>query len=186
MASTFSRRRVLASSGSIATAGLAGCVIQEALADCRSDKEPVDSPDSIAYDTGGPLQLSSDPREAAKGEQITFALENIGETQVNTGKKTLFAIEKRADGWKPIYWVENGYGWFMTAPRHDPGPIYRWTFIASQSGFEAPDQPYHICTDVEPGTYRFVYFGMGPENPEADQAEPEAIATRFQILPESE
>ena len=176
---------MLASSGSVATTGLTGCVIQEVLADCRSGREPVESPDPVGYDTVEQLRLSNTPTEVRKGEQITVTLENIGETRVHTGERTLFTIEKQSEEWIPIYWMPTEYGWFMTAPRHDPGPIYHWTFTASQSGFETPDQPYRICTDIEPGTYRFVYWGMGPEDLRGTEAEPEAIATRFQITPES-
>jgi hypothetical protein len=179
MTSRLSRRRMLALSGSIATICLTGCAIQEVLADCRSGREPVESPDPVAYSTVEQLRLSSIPTEVPKGEQITFTLENIGETQVHTGRKTKFTIEKRAAGWKPIYWVRKGYGRFQTAPRHDLGPIYHWTFTASQYRFETADQPYHICTDIEPRTYRFVYWGLvGVSEPK-----PEGIATRFQIAP---
>ncbi|WP_244621440.1 hypothetical protein [Haloarcula marismortui] len=45
-----------------------------------------------------------------------------------------------------------------------PGGGFRWTFTATNDGLERQNgynPAYHVCSALEPGEYRFAFFGLG-------------------------
>ncbi len=118
----------------------------------------------------GGFTLSVSPSSVARGEELTAVLENVSNTGQETGGYRKFAVQERTEfDWNHILTITNR-GFPSIAFGHQPGSGFRWQFTVSRRGFSVG--PFSVCQPLEPGQYRFVYWGLSGKN---------AIADRFQI-----
>jgi len=94
-----------------------------------------------------------------------------------TPNKELFAIQKRIDGaWKHLFYVDDeSHGYDANAVVHEPGGGFKWSFSVTREGLST--EGHHICSDIVPGKYRFVYFWMNG----SDEQSGKAVAVQFTV-----
>jgi hypothetical protein len=133
--------------------------------DCGVDSHPV----SLATDDLYPERVSGFKLTASKdvvtiGENITFTLTNDGANGQVVGEKYKYNILRQNDGWEPVYYTQGQASWTDLGVSVGPGGGFRWRFTVTKEGLERrnghnPD--YHVCSPLEPGEYRFAFFGLG-------------------------
>lgn len=132
---------------------------------------------------GFALDLSTDA--VPRGGQLTVTLRNVTAGERTTGIKRKYDIERQTDsGWQSIFWKPKNAYWTDEAIAHSPGEGFTWSFTVTQRGFRAVEgQPaYYVCAPLEPGTYRFVYWGITPEAEHQSDAEMDyALGSTFTI-----
>ena len=175
------RRTALATVGGGLYSVLSGCsAVDAVVGGCREGRERFDYDGTVHGNTWSGFKLSARPDRVSMGDEITFKLINIMDEPQETGTSPQYLIERHADGgWRSIYWVTDTPAYFLIDRTHALGEGFAWTFRATRSGFDPGDPPgpdttpnYAVCTDITPGTYRFVYFGV----------EDAAMAVEFKIL----
>jgi predicted secreted protein len=112
--------------------------------------------------------LSVSEQSVPLGGRLTVRLRNRTDELRHTGIKADYDIQRAQEtGWQSILRYGNG-GWESLAIGHEPGDGYRWELTWTQDGLsrlredrERPLGPdYHVCVPLEPGAYRFIYFGI--------------------------
>ena len=164
------RRAALTTIGSGLCASLSGCsAVDAVIRGCRDGKDRVEYDGPVHGNTWGGFKLTARPDEVDIGNRITFKLINISDEPQDTSTKPRYLIERREENtWKSIYWAPSGNAEYLLIQRtHDFGEGWAWTFTTTQSGFEPENPPgpdttpdYDVCTEITPGTYRFVYSGL--------------------------
>lgn len=133
--------------------------------DCDDDPRPVSRAAGDSYpDRANEFELTASKGVVTIGERITFTLTNIGDNPRGIGEKYKYNILRQHDGWEPIYFTESQAGWTDLGVRVYPGGGFRWTFTATNDGLERQNgynPAYHVCSALEPGEYRFAFFGLG-------------------------
>jgi hypothetical protein len=99
------------------------------------------------------------------GEDVTFLLTHVGSEQRGIGTIYRYNIQRREDDeWVPVYHTPEPL-WTDLLVYKAPGGGYEWSFTFDREGIERQNgptnAPYHVCSPLEPGTYRFVYWGLG-------------------------
>lgn len=128
----------------------------------------VDSPASeIAW--GGtddfPLRVSDLSVEFGDSVRITFT--NTTEETVTTGTSYQYNVEAYTDdGWREVRVSRSGtpQSYDDIEIAHEPGEGFVWEFTIREdnlAGAPVHDSSIETCPDLEPGRYRFVYWG-GP------------------------
>lgn len=102
------------------------------------------------------------------GEDITFSLTHVGSEQRGIGTIYRYNIQRRKDDeWVPVYHTPEPL-WTDLLVYKAPGGGYEWPFTFDREGIERQNgptnAPYHMCSPLEPGTYRFVYWGLGDDD----------------------
>lgn len=125
------------------------------------------------------LQLEVCPETVAKGDEITFELVNASDSPLNTGNSSKYFVQKSGDdGWTAIVSEaepERSLLFNDDAVLQQPGEGFRWTGEVSRRGLSRSVSnglgTLVVCSPLEPGEYRFVYFGtLG-----------QPLATRFTV-----
>ncbi|WP_089816158.1 hypothetical protein [Halomicrobium zhouii] len=89
--------------------------------------------------------------------------------QRETGTKTKYDIQYQGkSGWHSIFGTKREQvAYNDLAYRHKPGEGLTWNLPVTADGltgtFENAAANYHVCGPLEPGTYRFVYWGIMSE-----------------------
>lgn len=122
------------------------------------------------------FELEASTGTVTIGEEITFSLMNISSNERSIGEIYKYNIQRRKnEQWKPIFHTPEPL-WTDVAIRVAPGGGYEWPFTFDQEGLERQhgptNAPYHICSPLEPGTYRFIFWGLGNDD---------SLATRFTV-----
>lgn len=109
------------------------------------------------------LELSASRPTVPFGEEITFRLRNTSQSEQLTGNEQLYALQRATpDGWEHVYQVPQNFAFTEEAIIHQPDGGFTWTFPVSQAGLTRDS--YTVCSALEPGVYRFVYWGMMDQN----------------------
>ena len=145
----------------------------------RSKKREID-----AGPIGGfALSLSPDP--VPVGGDLTVRIYNETDAQQVSGKKRKFLIERQTEaGWQSIYDRPENEGWTDEAIPHASDEGFTWTFTMTPSGLSAPDgtPSYYVCERVDPGKYRFVYWGVTTiEERTSNWKIEQALGTQFKM-----
>jgi hypothetical protein len=144
--------------------------------DCSDEAmEPIDFLTDESYpETADGFELTASSDTISMGDEITFSLRNVGTQRSSVGTIYKYLFQHREnEEWQPVYSTPNS-GWIDSVEAIRPGGGYDWPFTFTQDGLERanPGNAHHyVCVPLEPGTYRFVYWGVGEE----------AVATRFTI-----
>lgn len=139
-----------------------------------------------AVETGelGGFKLTVSEKSVPLGGTLTVRLTNTTDEERDSGIKAKYDIQREtATDWQSIIRYEGG-GWEDPAIGHEPGEGYRWELTLAQDGFSrlredrerelGPD--YYVCDPLEPGTYRFLYFGIALRSTRKD-----ALGVQFTI-----
>lgn len=111
------------------------------------------------------LSLRADDLEYEYGDTARFTLRNVTAESVHTGNRAKYNLQVYTeDGWQDVR-VQDGEGYFEYTDEgvgHAPGDGFEWTFELTEDGVVA--DTYHddarVCPDLQPGRYRFAYFGV--------------------------
>ena len=120
---------------------------------------PVQPVESVEDGTVGGFSLTVDADRVAVGEQTS-------------GNKREYVVEQRGpDGWTSIFWAEEpaDVGWYLGGVSHLPGQGYVWKLPVTESGLDSAhdSHDFRVCRPIEPGQYRFVYFGVVSDEADA-------------------
>jgi len=134
----------------------------------------------------GPLdgfELSLDKGTYAVGEQLVAKLRNVTEEEKNSSHESKVDIQHYgSNGWHTIFGAsDEPRGVFpAVAEVHQPNEGYTWEVTLSKSALveEGGDIAWflHPCRKIDPGNYRFVYWGIGDRG--------EALGVPFNVLQE--
>lgn len=130
----------------------------------------------------GPLEgmdLTINKETYTKGEQLVAKLRNVTDQEKKVGSDGKIDIQYQGtDSWHTIFGVPEDQdaafpqvGVFM-----QPNEGYTWEFTLSKAGLSAGKVAsfFHACHPIEPGQYRFVYWGVGDAQ--------EAIGAPFSVV----
>jgi len=204
-----SRRELLGLTGATALTGLAGCsglATNGAPPDNDTNRaqtttshttttqpctHPEQKPVHDNVVTDGPLggfALRATSTSIAIGDTITFHLENVSAETRSSGVKSTYTIHRKTSkGWRDIFYrapdSEQMVVYHAADVDQAPSEGYTWTLTFTPS--ELAHEITHgvgelaVCTPLNPGTYRFVYWGLGPEQ---DPSEPDqALGVQFAV-----
>lgn len=151
----------------------------EVEADCGDDLPPVEFADSDSYPSAADgVELTASDETVAIGDDLTFALRNTGGEEVLLGEKYKYNVLRQSDtgDWEAVYRIAELTTWTALGIRVGPGGGYDWPFTFTRDGLERKNgkanPPYVVCSPLEPGTYRFAFFGM---------ADDETLAVEFEV-----
>jgi len=110
------------------------------------------------------LALRVDDTEYGYGDVVTVTLTNVTGREAHTGNRTKYTLQVHTeDGWQDVR-VKGDEFWEYEddAVAHPPGEGFEWEFELTESGIV--EGVYHddaeVCPDLQPGRYRFAYFGV--------------------------
>ena len=118
---------------------------------------------------------SDDSLSFERGEEIAFQLVNVSKHSRTTGNEHKYSFQLQTEaGWEEIRGtVDDSYGiaYNDIGFRQPPGEGFEWSFELTERGLLAGhphEDDLTICPDLQPGRYRFVYWGI-PDGPLAVQ-----------------
>lgn len=134
------------------------------------------------------FELTLSDREVALGDALAVTLTNRTNQERSTGNKQKFDVQYRsADGWHTIFGIEQDLAAYTDEGiLHPPGRGFRWDLRFTRDGLSdvvdhAPT--YHVCAPLEPGTYRFVYWGITTEREVRNEYQTDyAIGVPFDVI----
>ncbi|MFC6951540.1 hypothetical protein [Halorubellus litoreus] len=196
------RRRLLAraAAGTAAALGVAGTTtalidddrtpaeqFNAAIEPCPGDAEKADP--YFVVRGSGPMDgmvLQSDD-VVAIGDSLTVSLVNESTESRTTGLRWKRDIHHRVgDRWHTVLGNEwGGYGGPQPGHEHAPGEGFRWTFPFDREGIETSllGDSVRVCGPVEPGRYRFVFWGINPVDASSNGVEHDlVIGTEFDVV----
>lgn len=143
----------------------------------------------VKYNTLGGFDLTTTKERIAVGDQITFRLENVTDEDKVSGVKSKYTIHRKtAKGWRDIFYApdsEGIYGYHDLGMNHPPGDGFTWELTFNQSGLahdiEGGMGSLDVCTPLQSGTYRFVYWGVSGEQ-EIESEKEYALGIRFTVF----
>ncbi|WP_281194628.1 hypothetical protein [Halorubrum sp. F4] len=122
--------------------------------------DPVGTDDADRADDadegGGPLRFD-------RGDPFRVEMTNVSARPVGVGNHAKYTLEVEAeDGWTDVRGSDDGrfeYTDELVSTR--PGEVVEWSFTMDEEGVVAdhPNGDLRVCPDLEPGRYRFVFFG---------------------------
>lgn len=130
---------------------------------CGDDWKRVNAATSgdVSRGTAGGFELTAEPTTLSLGDCVTFRLTNTSDENQLTGIKEKYDIHRRtADGWQSVLFTKHR-GYSDLGMRHGPGEGFVWKRRLSQAGLSghSDHRGTRACEPLEPGTYRFVYWG---------------------------
>jgi hypothetical protein len=148
--------------------------------DCGDDLEAVTFAASDAYpSTSSGIELTVSDQTVAIGDDVTFSLRNVGDEEKLLGQLYKYNILREADGgdWEPVYRIAELTTWTDLGILVAPGGGYDWPFTFTSDGLERKNgrsnPPYVVCSPLDPGTYRFAFFGA---------VDGETLAVEFDVV----
>lgn len=179
------RRAFLATVGALVP--LAGCAAVTGSNDSETECSPEERftiVDVVETRQLGGFTMAVDPAEVQHGETITVTMENASDEEQLSGNRRKFTIHRRVDGkWQSMYTEGEHTGWNDIGIQHKPGEGFTWELTVSKSGFSEAPNHLQACAAVEPGDYRFVYWGVGTEKEEATDWEQEyGLGAEFTVV----
>lgn len=150
----------------------------------RVNPRPADTWKVEAGPLGGfALGLSTD--SVPVGGQMTARLRNITDEEQMSGTKQKYVIERQTtDGWQSIYRRPETEVWTDEAIPHAPDEGFTWELTVTQDGLTSQEAypAYYVCDPLEPGTFRFVYWGITTtEERESNWEIEHALGDKFNV-----
>jgi len=113
--------------------------------------------------------LTQSTTTVPRGEEVTFTLTNETDERKSTGNRSKYDIQRLIDGkWRSIFWwaPEPTPLFHDDAIYQPPGEGFSWSFTMTQEELSHEIQNGSgrrtVCSRLQPGSYRFVYWGVGP------------------------
>lgn len=121
----------------------------------------------------------------ALGDDLLVTLRNETEEERITGNRRKIDLQYRTStGWQSVFHRLPHTGWTDEGISHGPGDGFEWSFTMSVDGLESivPDSRYLICSPLETGRYRFVFWGLTTAAERESNFETEyAIGAEFSV-----
>jgi len=147
-------------------------------ADCDKTT-PVSVP--IAVVDSETFDLSVAVSSVPDGNRVVVTLENTSRRAALTGNRGKFDVQTTVDdSWESVVQRPEDRYWTDEAIRHAPGEGFEWR-LGLGPGVTLDDDThpsYVVCEPLDPGTYRFVYWGVIGET---DAGRERAVATQFRL-----
>jgi len=138
---------------------------------CGSDLQPYSRDvDRVVTSEAHGLDLQSERDTYEMGETLRVSITNVSDELIDTGTLSKYFIQRHeGDEWVDLHYKEK-LDFSTVAHPFPPGHSETYTFEISNDGI---DRTHHrLCTEIRPGNYRFVFFGISTP----------AIATEFEIV----
>lgn len=120
---------------------------------------PIDVGDHALGQTADGVELTTDAPHAGRGDPVTVRLRNRTDAEQYTGNRRKYAIQRwTGEAWRHVLRVPENFAWTDEAIEHGPGEGFTWDLELSADGLSA--DAYRVCDALDPGPYRFVYFGV--------------------------
>jgi hypothetical protein len=134
---------------------------------------------------GFELSLARDTLE--RGATLTARLTNVTAETRTTGTEKKYDIQSRdGDDWYSVFGTEPEAFHTDEAVTHRPGDGFVWELPLTREGLtDAVDTgpTYAVCGPLEPGEYRFVYWGItSRKEVEAEYETEYALGVRFSVV----
>lgn len=117
----------------------------------------------VTITTSEVFELSTATEVVPYSRQLTVTLKNITQTDQLSGIKGKIDIQQKETGsWKSVLYTDEYPVWSDIPVRHPPGKGFEWN-INIGPGLDFADRidpSFQACEAVEPGVYRFVYWGI--------------------------
>lgn len=109
------------------------------------------------------LELTASKSTVTIGNEITFSLRNVSDETQSVGAIYKYYFQRRdGDEWAPVYYAQ-GPGWIDQINAIAPGGGFDWPFTFDREGLERENpgnSTHYVCSPINPGTYRFVFWGV--------------------------
>ncbi|WP_276299653.1 hypothetical protein [Halorussus lipolyticus] len=130
---------------------------------CGDDWERLNAGTSgdVSLGTVGGFELTAEPTTLSLGDCVTFRLTNTTDEKLTTGVREKYDIHRKtADGWQSVLFTKHR-GYIDFGIMQSPGEGFVWKRRLSQAGLSGHSDRHEAraCEPLEPGTYRFVYWG---------------------------
>jgi hypothetical protein len=195
---SLSRRNLLGLSALGFSTALAGCIQSDVTTDTSTPSQTTTSTMSIEDGHAGPanfcsgeyssfnplwvvqdssqlagFDLTLDPRTLTFGDMLRVSLRNVTDDTLYSGNIGKYDVQYRgSDGWHTIFGKIDHLSWTDEAILHKPNHGFTWEFPFTQDGLSnVVDNGYGVCAPLNPGTYRFVYWGITTEREENEDYE---------------
>lgn len=137
----------------------------------------------------GGFELTLDRETYDQGDELVAELRNVTDEQQVSGTKGKFDLQRHGpDGWHTVFGLPEGSNpiWTSEGIAHPPGEGFTWRLTLTQAALsngEIDSFPsYHACQPIDPGDYRFVYWGITTQQERAEDFETDyALAERFTV-----
>ena len=143
----------------------------------------------IGNGPAGGFELRSSKKSLNQGQSLTVTLQNVTDQPQSSGNRRKFDLQyKRTGGWHTIFDVEGEAAWTDIGIEHQPGTAFKWTFKLSREGIvtfldKFDRSAYKLCSPINPGKYRFVYWGITSEREEKENFETDyALGVPFEVI----
>jgi hypothetical protein len=153
----------------------------DAAVDCSDDTvEPVfvAGSETLPERVAG-IELTASTEAVTLGDDIGFSLRNVDDQTHLLGTPYKYEIHRREnDEWIPVYYTDH-FEWIDEGIEVAPDDGFDWAFTVAREGLQRENHQnsaYYVCSPIESGTYRFVYWGIV----EADGGA-EALAATFAV-----
>ena len=155
---------------------------------CPNEYNPMD-PYWIVEGPGplGGFDLSLADREIRHGDSLNATLKNLTDKKKYCGIKEKYDIQyKTKSGWQTIFGLKADMAVHPDiAAIHKPGEGFSWDLEFTREGLSGAvgsEVTYYVCAPLDPGTYRFVYWGITSEREVESNYETEyAIGVPFTV-----
>lgn len=107
--------------------------------------------------------LRTKQRQYTVGDTVTIYLTNVTDDSLTTGNQVKYNLQVYTeDGWEELRGNDEGLiGYPLDAYEHPPGDGFRWSFEMEEDAIaEETHAEARVCPALEPGRYRFVFFGV--------------------------
>jgi len=146
---------------------------------------------AVQYDTLSGFDLTANEDSVEQGESLVVVLENVTDTTRQSGNSSKYDVHRRMeDGWVSVFQPSRANdetpAFYSDAVSHAPGEGFRWDLTLTRDGLgheiEHGTGYLVVCSPIAPGTYRFVYWGVGSnEENQDDPAEEYALGVQFTV-----
>lgn len=157
---------------------------------CTGDRPLEVSGLVVQYDRLSGFSLTTNTDTVQQGETLVLSMENVTSREQASGNSSKYDIHRRTDDtWVSISGRARGKAtpyYHDDAVSHPPGEGFTWELEFTQAGLS--HEIHHgggyftVCSPITPGTYRFVYWGLGWEQEnERDSSVEYALGVRFTV-----
>lgn len=122
------------------------------------------------------LSLRVDDTAYSVGDTVALRMTNVTDARVLTGNKNKFNVQVfTSTGWQDVRGSADGtFAYTDVGINHPPGGGFSWRFELTEEGIvEDSHLDLTVCPELQPGRYRFAYFGVTGE---------QAVAVEFDVM----
>lgn len=176
----------------VGVVGVAGCLSLDDQESTTADTELCDANyERVAVERGSVtdeldgLVLGSNATSVQPGAEVQFTLTNESPEANESGNRSKYDVQRRSDGdWRSIFWepADDGVGYSDELVSHSPGEGFTWEFtmdpVLLSTDVRHGDGHRKVCDPLQPGSYRFVFFGKTAYDEEGPET---VLGTRFDV-----